>query len=180
MDKRTAKISISAAGGTAGRGSKTYKLPIPSAWANEMGITPDSRDVEMSFEDGEIVIRKKQTPETFIRRVHSQGHKLTELLFRDAEAVHTRILADATGHCLCIENFTDDPLKRAFGVNQVPTWDDYLAFLEERCIPRERAGLREYLETLGLDEYDPFEIIKITKGAMAEDNLWIEVLNDGN
>jgi len=33
-------------------------------------------------------------------------------------------------------------------------------FLEERCIPRSRAGLREYLETLVLEEYDPVEIIK--------------------
>lgn len=180
MEKRLGKISISAAGGTAGQGSKTYKLSVPSTWANEIGITPDSRDVEMSFEDGEIVIRKTQTPEAFIRRAHTQGHKLTALLFRDAETVHTRILADATDRRLCIENFTDDPLKTAFGVNRLPTWNDFLIFLEERCIPRERAGLREYLEVLGLDEYDPFEIIKITKGIMAEDNLWIEVLNDGD
>jgi hypothetical protein len=47
--------------------------------------------------------------------------------------------------------------------------------LEERCIPRQRAGLREYLEAHGLDEYDPLAIIKKTKGRMAEDDQWMEV-----
>lgn len=42
----------------------------------------------------------------------------------------------------------------------MPSWLDFLNFLEERCIPRDRAGLREYLETIGVDEYDPIEIIK--------------------
>ena len=50
------------------------------------------------------------------------------------------------------------------------------AFLEERCVPRQREGIREYLETLGLDEYDPWEIIKRTQGRMAEDQQWIEVV----
>ena len=49
------------------------------------------------------------------------------------------------------------------------------SFLEERCIPRQRAGLREYLETLGLSEYDPIAIIQKTKGRMAEDAQWLEV-----
>ena len=47
-------------------------------------------------------------------------------------------------------------------------------FLEERCIPKERDGIREYLEAIGLNEYDPLEIIKKTKGKMAEDDQWIE------
>jgi len=47
--------------------------------------------------------------------------------------------------------------------------------LEERCIPRGRVGLREYLEIIGLDEYDPWEIVKKTQGRMAEDQQWIEI-----
>lgn len=50
-----------------------------------------------------------------------------------------------------------------------------MAFLEERCIPRQREGIREYLDALGLDEYDPWEIVKCTQGRMAEDQQWIEV-----
>ena len=53
---------------------------------------------------------------------------------------------------------------------------DFQAFLEERCIPRQRAGLREYLEAIGVAEYDPLQIIRKTQGRMAEDQQWLEVL----
>lgn len=73
------------------------------------------------------------------------------------------------------ENFTDDLVKTAFGKKQFPTWDDFCAFIKERCVPAERSGLREYLECIGLDEYEPFKIIMKTKGKMAEDSQWIDV-----
>lgn len=74
------------------------------------------------------------------------------------------------------ENHVADPVKTAFGNNPRPTWDDFQAFLEERCIPRQRAGLREYLEAIGVAEYDPLQIIRKTQGRMAEDQQWLEVL----
>lgn len=67
-------------------------------------------------------------------------------------------------------------MKTAFGANELPTWEDFELFLEERCVPRERAGLREYLEALGLEEYDPLDIVRKTQGRMAEDDQWLEVL----
>lgn len=47
------------------------------------------------------------------------------------------------------KNYTEQAIKTAFGKNQFPSWADLESFLEERCIPRQRGGLREYLETLG-------------------------------
>ena len=55
-----------------------------------------------------------------------------------------------------------------------PDWTDFEVFLEERCVPESRSGIREYLEALGLDRYDPLEIIKKTGGRMAEDEQWIK------
>ena len=66
-------------------------------------------------------------------------------------------------------------LHRAFGVRELPTWDDFMEFLEDRCIPRERDGLRYYLEALGLDEYDPLAIVQRTEGRMAEDHQWLKI-----
>ena len=97
-------------------------------------------------------------------------------MYHDGREVCTRIFADFTDKTVCIENYTDNLVKTAFGKNTMPTWDDFMAFLEERCVPRERAGIREYLEALGLDEYDPLEIVMRTHGCMAEDDQWIEVL----
>ena len=45
----------------------------------------------------------------------------------------------------------------------------------ERCIPKQRSGIREYLETMGFSEYNTIDIIRKTHGRMAEDNQWIEM-----
>ena len=66
-------------------------------------------------------------------------------------------------------------LKLPFGNNPSPSWADYQHFLEDRCIPKTRAGLQEYLEAIGVDSYEPLEIIRKTQGRMAEDDLWLTV-----
>ncbi|MBQ3803858.1 MAG: hypothetical protein II845_09205 [Oscillospiraceae bacterium] len=73
------------------------------------------------------------------------------------------------------KNYTEQAIKTAFGKNQFPSWADLESFLEERCIPRQRRGLREYLETLGVGEYDPLAIIRKPQGRMAEDDQWMKV-----
>ena len=176
MENRKAKISISAAGGTAGKGARTYKLTIPSAWIAAMGITEDDREVELSFEDDRIVIARPLDMSQFARRSFNKNHELKTFMYYDGREVCTRIIADFTDKTVCVENHTDNLVKTAFGRNTMPTWDDFMVFLEERCVPRKRAGIREYLEALGLDEYDPLEIVMRTQGRMAEDNQWIEVL----
>ncbi len=97
------------------------------------------------------------------------------LSFFDDDTLCTQIAADCSDRTICIQNHVSDFLRAAFGNNPSPTWNDFEQFLEERCIPRSRAGLREYLEALGLDEYNPLEIIKKTAGKMAEDNQWIQM-----
>ena len=176
MEKRSAKISISAAGGTAGKDAKTYKLTIPSAWAAAMGITENDRGIELSFDGERITAARPSDTEQFMRQGARKEHKMKTFLYHDGEKQCKKICADFTDKTVCIENYTDKPVKTAFGRNTMPTWDDFTAFLAERCIPRERAGIREYLEALGLDEYDPLEIVKRTQGRMAEDSQWIEVV----
>ena len=68
-----------------------------------------------------------------------------------------------------------DCLKLPFGNNPSPSWADYQHFLKDRCIPKTRAGLQEYLEAIGVDRYEPLEIIRKTQGRMAGDDLWLTV-----
>lgn len=77
-----------------------------------------------------------------------------------------------------IQNFTDDIFERAFGRKEYVTWQDLEYFLASRCFPKSRANAKELLKELGLDYYDPFEIVKITKGRMAEDDQWLEFVED--
>ena len=175
MEKRLGNIIIQAPGGTAATGSRTYKVSLPSAWIKELGITTEDRQVELSFDGKTITISKRLTLSEFISQKSKAGHRLLQFFYYDGDILCSLIAADYTDQTLCAENDVSDVIKTAFGNNEVPTWDDFQNFLEERCIPRARAGLREYLEALGLDEYDPLEIIKKTSGRMAEDNQWIEI-----
>ena len=69
----------------------------------------------------------------------------------------------------------DSILDTAFGVNTEPTWDDFLIFLESRCIPRTRCGLNYYLDAVGVSEYDPIQLVEKTHGRMAEDHKWLKI-----
>lgn len=175
MEKRIAKINISSAGGTAAKGSKTCKVTLPTSWMNELGIGEERRDVELSFDGNQIVISRHLTGEEFAEQKIAAGHDVRLLHFYDGDKLCTVIYADFTDETLTVENYVDDPVKTAFGNNVLPTWAAFQAFLEERCVPRQRAGLREYLETIGVSEYDPLEIIRKTAGRMAEDHQWLEM-----
>lgn len=175
MEKRYGKINISAAGGTAGKGSKTYKITLPSSWLLEMDLNQNNRQVELSFDGDSITIEKRSSMDEFISKKRAKNHELKMIYYYDADNLCTSICADFTDKILCAENHTEDLIKTSFGKKEIPLWEDFISFLEERCIPRERAGIREYLETIGIEEYDPIEIIYRTAGRMAEDQQWLKI-----
>ncbi len=175
MEKRICNLSIQAPGGTASRNSSTYKLTLPSSWIQEMGLTKEERQVEITFDGNSIVIQKRVSVDEFLQKRQALDNHLLVLSYYDEEVLCTRIVADYTEKTVCIENCISNVVKTAFGNNLVPTWEDYEEFLESRCIPRQRAGLRQYLDTLGLDDYEPLEIIRKTEGRMAEDQQWIKL-----
>ncbi len=173
MERRIAKLIVGKAGGTAGKDSKTYKVSLPSKWVAELGLT-DTK-MEISFDGERITISPHLSMDKFLKKKQSLGHKLMKLEFYDGGSLCTQIITDFTDETLSVENMTEHIVKTAFGKNETPSWDDFLNFLEERCMPRSRSGIREYLETIGVEEYDPLEIIKKTEGRMAEDSQWIRL-----
>ena len=175
MEIRNSKVIVGAAGGTAGKNAKTYKVSLPSSWLSEMGINEDDREICLSFDGQKIRIQKRLSFEDFIASRRDLNHTLKLISYYDNDTLCTRICADFTDKQLAIKNNDVSNLHRAFGVNEVPSWDDFMAFLEDRCIPRQRDGLRYYLDELGLDEYDPLAIVLRTEGRMAEDHQWLKV-----
>lgn len=87
----------------------------------------------------------------------------------------TIIDVDERGRRIAVTNFTNHPILRAFGRAEMPTYEDYEAFLESRCFPRTRDKMKLVLQDLDLPFYDPLMIIEKTKGKMAEDDFWIEI-----
>ena len=175
MEKRIAKVNISSAGGTAAKGAKTCKITLPTSWLEKLGVSNDQRELELSFDGERISITRRLSGKEFISHKLAQRHDVRILRFYNGDKLCTTICADFTDETLMVENHIVDPVKTAFGNNVLPNWADFQSFLEERCVPRQRAGLREYLETIGLDAYNPLAIIQKTGGRMAEDEQWIEM-----
>lgn len=73
-----------------------------------------------------------------------------------------------------IQNYTKDVLHRAFGVKEDPTWEDFCVFLQDRCFPKTRGNAKAILSGLGLQDYDPLQIVEKTSGRVAEDDLWLK------
>ena len=172
MERRIAKLIVGKAGGNAGKNSKTYKVSLPNKWVAELGLAESK--MEISFDGEKIMISPHLSMDEFLKKKKTLGHELMKFEFYDGEILCTKIIADFTDETLSAENTTGHIVKTAFGKNETPTWNDFQSFLEERCLPRSRSGIREYLETIGVEEYDPLEIIKKTDGRMAEDNQWIK------
>ena len=175
MERRTAKVNISSAGGTASKGARTCKVTLPTSWMDEMGIDNSERTLELTFDGNQIILNRSRDGNEFARQKLSEKHELNLIRLYDGDELCTSIYADFTDKTLISLNHIADPVRTAFGNNAIPTWPAFEAFLEDRCVPRRRDGLREYLEVLGLGEYDPLEIIKKTAGRMAEDDQWLQI-----
>ena len=175
MKTRIVKVNISSAGGTASKSAKTYKVTLPNSWMAELGVDTESREMMLSFDGKRITLSRFVCGKEFAVLGLEQGHDVRVFRFYEGFILCTTIYADFTDGTLTAENHVDDPVKTAFGNNSLPTWEDFQSFLEDRCVPRQRAGLREYLEAIGVGEYCPIEIIKKTAGRMAEDNQWLEM-----
>ena len=175
METRTCNLIISTSGGTAGGKANNYKVSLPSTWVKEMGPDAEDREMELCFDGTSITIAKKPSFSEFVEANRQAGHKLLLISCYSGSLLCARIAADETAQKIRVENLVSDFLKLPFGNNKNPAWEDYLHFLEDRCIPKTRAGLREYMETIGVDRYAPLEIIKKTQGRMAEDDIWLTV-----
>lgn len=99
-------------------------------------------------------------------------------LYLDREKPSTIIDTCSVTRKVKIVNFTDDYISRAFGIEERPSWEDFEYFLEDRCMPRTRYGIREELSYMGLDVYDPFQIVEKTKGRVHGDGQSLERMDE--
>lgn len=175
MEIRNGRLIISNAGGTASSTAKTYKVSVPSAWINLLKLNENNRDIELSFDGEKIIIEPKTSFDNFMVSAKLKGHKLLKLNYYNNDKLCTVIIADYSTRVVKFKNFTDNSIYTAFGIKSNADWEDYNSFLEERCIPKSRMGIKNYLCSIGVDEYNPLEIIKKTQGRMAEDSQWLAV-----
>lgn len=82
---------------------------------------------------------------------------------------------DEQSRRVSVYNYTSNPLNRAFGREEYPTFEQYEEFLESRCFPKSRDKMKWILRDLELPFYDPLMIIEKTNGRMAEDEFWLQI-----
>jgi putative transcriptional regulator len=97
------------------------------------------------------------------------------LYYMHYDEICTIIDVDERHRFVKIKNYVSDCMKKAFGNNENPTYEDYEEFLESRCFPRTGDKMKIRLKELDLPFYDPFMIIEKTSGRVAEDNFWIKI-----
>lgn len=136
------------------------------------------------YQQGKSMRQVAEETGTVVSTVHkviAQAAARTRVvyLYMDREEPATLIDACNATRRVKIINFTDDLISRAFGIRTEPTWEDYEAFLETRCMPRTRYGVREELRYMGLDSYDPVRIIEKTAGRVYEDHQWLRKMDAG-
>ncbi len=110
-----------------------------------------------------------------LKEFRKQKRTVREIEFLFQEELCTRIYVDFQNETVEIENFTEDNIRRAFGCKKQVSWQDFQGFLEERCFPRSRDRMKYVLKDFGISAYDPWQIIQVTQGRMAEDKQWIRV-----
>ena len=95
------------------------------------------------------------------------------LIYMHYSEICTIIDVDERNRKVVFYNYKKDNMFRAFGCKEKVSYEEYEAFLESRCFPKERDKMKIILRELDLPFYDPLLIIEKTKGRMAEDNFSI-------
>ena len=100
------------------------------------------------------------------------------LNYRAGDTLCAVIKVDFSKRRVSVENFVEDIFYRPFGINENPSFEDFKGLLEDRCFPRTRHHVKYYLKQLGLDFYDPLDIVRKTNGRVYGDKFWIEFIED--
>lgn len=165
------------------------EYPVNSRNAGrKMKFAQDGQDAMIRmYQDGtpvkEIARRFDTTRQTVYKyikaakRVRENPYVTMRMNYKYKDQLCTTIDVDFYHKKIYVENHTSDIIHRAFGVVQNPDWERFEEFLESRCFPQSRAELKNVLRDIGLDSYDPLQIIEKTGGRMAEDKQWIEIVD---
>ncbi len=160
-----------------------------SQLAKDYGVSRQTMSFYIHEIGAELEIQPSESVTTYIRSL-SYWKKINQLFQVDLEMVNhyrtrmdymlgkellTSIFVDFRNEKVQIRNYTDHPLKCAFGVKKNPTWEDFIYFLEDRCVPKTRDHMKLILQDYDLVFYDALSIVERTGGTMAEDNRFIKI-----
>lgn len=83
-----------------------------------------------------------------------------------------QVRMDLDSDTINVQRLTEDKRYQIFGFT--PNKQQMFHFLELRCFERTRPDTKWILEQMGLEEYNPYEIVRITHGFTYDDQVWIK------
>ena len=92
------------------------------------------------------------------------------IMNRDIPIMH--VVMDLESDYFLTERLTEDKKYQVFGF--VPNKAQMFKFLAMRCFDRTRPDTKQLLELMGLDSYNPYEIVKKSHGFTYDDQIWIK------
>lgn len=57
-ETRKVRVLMGNPGGNASKGASYYRVGLPPVWAQQLGVTPDDRDILLSYDGQRITIEK--------------------------------------------------------------------------------------------------------------------------
>ena len=91
--------------------------------------------------------------------------------------VKTHVEVDCINRKVSVTNYTDVILDQALGLRPA-TIENIQYFFKDRCFEETRPDKDTLLELLGLTQYNPYDIVKQTRGRMWGDDFWIRFEGD--
>lgn len=99
-----------------------------------------------------------------------------DVLWRDTLISTVKV----NGLSVKLTNYDSRILLRPFGVNTQVDVNDVYNFFLCRVVPPTRDGIEDILKAMGLAEYNPVAIARVTHGILTDDYTWIRFKEDGN
>lgn len=97
---------------------------------------------------------------------------ILEFEYLNKDDVGTWVRANSKTGEVEVKDFTEKRHNQFFAKR--PHTIEYLnEKLEERCFPRTQDGAGETLKRIGLTQYNPLDIVRITHGRLWKDHFWI-------
>jgi len=92
--------------------------------------------------------------------IMEKNDEMAEVAIRDGKLLTFKLLPASKKHPF-------------FASEDIVTYATIFSWLEDRCVPPERPNIKELLASIGLDEYNVFEIVKRTHGVIYDDFEWM-------
>ena len=111
-----------------------------------------------------------------LRKVLCLNRLVFDYYHKDDLCSHVEV--DTSTGSISVTDYTDEVLFTVFG-KRPHTVEELNAFFESRCFPRGRADEKEILEYLGLRQYNPLDIVRITHGVLFGSFSWLKFEGEG-